>query len=272
MADRQAAEPRGTSARLHSYSARAPAASMNMETSTHKHKPRTRASTIQSYVSPSWPPYLNLASPQSIRYSFTQSRLEEPAQPNRILIIEDQQLSPGRRNTTRSQTTQSSQAKMSDKANPSSDSTAASGSTSSKSFTPYTITSSGTNSQVRRLHPPTATLSNQLQGNHHDSRIQPAGPAYHYSNSVSSSCTSDGANGMGGADKCRTGVTTTRTATSRRTTMTGRGVLRTRRPMGMCTRSDGVSGAGVDGHRGGWMVFVLEPSKNVLEARFGNEE
>lgn len=22
----------------------------------------------------------------------------------------------------------------------------------------------------------------------------------------------------------------------------------------------------------GWMVFVLEPSKNVLEARFGNEE
>ncbi|KAL5354287.1 hypothetical protein ACLOAV_000375 [Pseudogymnoascus australis] len=167
MADRQAAEPRGTSARLHSYSARAPAASMNMETSTHKHKPRTRASTIQSYVSPSWPPYLNLASPQSIRYSFTQSRLEEPAQPNRILIIEDQQLSPGRRNTTRSQTTQSSQAKMSDKANPSSDSTAASGSTSSKSFTPYTITSSGTNSQ----------------GNHHDSRIQPAGPAYHYSNS-----------------------------------------------------------------------------------------
>ncbi|KFY53514.1 hypothetical protein V496_07524, partial [Pseudogymnoascus sp. VKM F-4515 (FW-2607)] len=56
---------------------------------------------------------------------------------------------------------------MSDKANPSSDSTAASGSTSSKSFTPYTITSSGTNSQ----------------GNHHDSRIQPAGPAYHYSNS-----------------------------------------------------------------------------------------
>ncbi|KFY70020.1 hypothetical protein V498_10398, partial [Pseudogymnoascus sp. VKM F-4517 (FW-2822)] len=127
------------------------------------------------------------------------------------------------------------EAKMSDKANPSSDSTAASGSTSSKSFTPYTITSSGTNSK----------------GNHHDSRIQPAGPAYHYSNSVSSSCTSDGARGMDGADKCRTGVTTTRTATSRRTTRTGRGVLRTPRPMGMCTRSDGVSGAGVDGHYGG---------------------
>ncbi|KFY29530.1 hypothetical protein V493_02304 [Pseudogymnoascus sp. VKM F-4281 (FW-2241)] len=56
---------------------------------------------------------------------------------------------------------------MSDKPNPSSDSTASSGSASSKGFTPYTITSSGTNSQ----------------GNRYDSRIQPDGPAYYYSNS-----------------------------------------------------------------------------------------
>ncbi|KFY62866.1 hypothetical protein V497_02197 [Pseudogymnoascus sp. VKM F-4516 (FW-969)] len=56
---------------------------------------------------------------------------------------------------------------MSEKANSGSDSAAASNSNSSNSFTPYTVTSSGTNSQ----------------GNHYDTRTQPAGSAYHYSNS-----------------------------------------------------------------------------------------
>ncbi|KFZ03956.1 hypothetical protein V501_09274, partial [Pseudogymnoascus sp. VKM F-4519 (FW-2642)] len=78
---------------------------------------------------------------------------------------------------------------MSDKTNPSSDSTGASGpsSSSSNSFTPYTVTSSGRNSQ----------------GNQYDSRIQPAGPAYHYSNSVRNKPRfplMDGGNGWDGAD------------------------------------------------------------------------
>ncbi|KUJ16510.1 uncharacterized protein LY89DRAFT_685461 [Mollisia scopiformis] len=38
---------------------------------------------------------------------------------------------------------------------------------SGSSYTPYTVTSSGTNSQ----------------GNNYDTREQPSGPAYHYSNS-----------------------------------------------------------------------------------------
>ncbi|KFY15382.1 hypothetical protein V492_02025 [Pseudogymnoascus sp. VKM F-4246] len=116
---------------------------------------------------------------------------------------------------------------MSDKANPSSDATANSGGSSSNSFTPYTITGSGVNSQ----------------GNYHDSRIQPAGPAYHYSDTVRRNRNPTGS--VMGTDECRTGASTMRTATSRPTTMMARGVLRTWRPMGMCTRSDCVSGAGV---------------------------
>lgn len=153
---RQAAEPRGTCARLRSYSARTrpPRQRLNKETSTYQTS-RTRASTTQSNLSPSWPPYLILAFPQSTQHTFTQGRLEQPALPNRILILKQlvlEYLADAIQQDRK--TTQISQAKMSGKANPSSDSTGASGSSSSKSFTPYTVTSSGTNSQVRPIHPP----------------------------------------------------------------------------------------------------------------------
>jgi hypothetical protein len=79
---------------------------------------------------------------------------------------------------------------MSDKTNPSSDSPAAAASTSSNRYTPYIITHRAKNTRLLPPPPPASlvgSLPNHLQGNYHDSRIQPVGPAYHYSNTVRSS-------------------------------------------------------------------------------------
>ena len=71
---------------------------------------------------------------------------------------------------------------MSGKSNPS----GGGSSGSSSNYTPYTTTSTGTNSQVPPPSPPLSTsLPDHFQGNSYDTRSQPSGSAYHYSNTVS---------------------------------------------------------------------------------------